>query len=272
MKLSVITINLNDKVGLEKTIQSLLKQKFSDYEFIVIDGASTDGSVDIIKKYEDKINYWISEPDSGVYNAMNKGIAKAKGEYCYFLNSGDYLVSEDVLMNIFTGDIHESFICGNFITDTDSNLTRNTPYASRDWLFSLYDIFSGFLAHQAFFIKKEMFDKYELYDERLKVMSDWKHFFIAIGINHEKVLYRDVDIAVYNTDGLSSRIGGKAIYKEKVLVAKEELTPQLFNRLDRLYYLERNDFVVDFVHSRKWIHFFFKVFYKLCIMFKLTKV
>jgi len=272
MKLSVITINLNDKEGLEKTIRSLFCQTFSDYEFILIDGGSTDGSLDVIEKYKDRVSYWVSEPDKGIYNAMNKGIAQAKGEYCYFLNSGDYLISENVLFDIFQPDCHESFICGNFITETNGVLNHNEPYKNRDWLLSLYDIFSGFLAHQAFFIKKEMFDKYGLYDEHLRVISDWKHFFIAIGIHHENVLYRDVDVVVYNTDGLSSKIGGKAIYKEKVQVAKEELSPQLFTKLDRLYFLDRNGFIVDFLHSRKWIWFLFRVFYKLCRFLGLAKV
>jgi len=272
MKLSVITINLNDKAGLEKSIRSLISQTFTNYEFIVIDGGSADGSIDLIKKYQDYITFWISEPDKGIYNAMNKGIQKASGEYCYFLNSGDYLDSPNVLEKVFNNNPDESFICGNFITDNNGKLKNHSPYKDKDWLFALYDIYSGFIAHQAFFIKKAMFEKYGLYDENLRIMSDWKHFFIAIGIHHENVLYKDVDISVYNTDGLSSRIGGKAIYDEKVKVAKEELSPALFKKLDRLYYLDRNDFIVDFAHSKKWINLSFRVFYKLCVLLRVTKV
>jgi len=83
-KLSIITINLNNKFGLIKTIDSLLSQTFKNSELIVIDGGSTDGSVEIIKQHSAKITYWISEPDKGIYNAMNKGILIAKGEYCFF--------------------------------------------------------------------------------------------------------------------------------------------------------------------------------------------
>lgn len=272
MKLSIITINLNNLEGLQKTVNTVLQQTFTDYEFIVVDGGSTDGSVEFIKENEDKLSYWISEPDKGVYNAMNKGILRSQGEYCYFLNSGDLLANENVLQSIFDTDSHESFICGNFITDKKGERERFTLYKDRDWVFSLYDIFSGFLAHQAFFINRKMFDKYGIYDERLRIMSDWKLFFIAIGINGEKVVYKDVDISIYDMDGISSHIGGKIIYEEKVKVAKEELSEDVFKKLDRLYYLEKNDFITDFILSKKCIHFLFKVFLKTCKILGITKI
>lgn len=274
MKLSVITINWNNKKGLEKTISSIISQSYSDYEYIVIDGGSTDGSTEVINNNKDKIEYWISEPDNGVYHAMNKGIAKAKGDYLYFLNSGDYLASESVFEQIFSEGINsvQSFICGNFIWDNNGALTRDDSYKSKDWTFSLYDIYSGFLNHQAFFIHRRMFEKYGLYDESLKIMADWKLFFMAIGVHHEPVIYKDVDISVYNMDGISSRIGGQFILKEKQQAAREILPPSVYNKLDRLYYLERNDFWIDFIHSKKWIHFLYKVFFKFCTTLKLTKI
>lgn len=271
MKLSIITINLNNAQGLQATIESVLSQSFLDYEFIIIDGGSTDSSVDIIKQNSDKIHYWVSEKDRGLYNAMNKGIMKAQGEYCYFLNSGDYFVNEKVLSEIFNNSpTDSSFICGNFITDKKGKLKKYSDYRIRDWQFSLYEIFSGFLAHQAFFIKKNMFDKYGLYDERFRIMSDWKLFFIAIGINNEQVTYRDVDISIYDMDGISSRIGGEVIYNEKVQIAKEELSPYVFEKLDRLYFLERNGFITDFVLSKKWTHLLFRIFFKLCRLLRLA--
>lgn len=271
MKLSIITINLNNADGLRKTIESVKKQTFSNFEFLIIDGGSKDESIDVIKA-SDCISYWISEPDKGIYNAMNKGIDVAKGEYCYFLNSGDYLANENALKEVFDNSCNSGFICGNFITDKQGYQQKFTDYKNRNWNFSLYEIFSGFVAHQAFFIKRDMFSKYGLYDEKLRIMSDWKHFFIAIGIHHENVVYKDVDIVVYDMDGLSSHIGGKVINEEKILVAKQELPEDIFNRLNRLYYLERNGFIVDFIHSKKWIHFLFKAFLKCCKTFGITKL
>lgn len=272
MKLSIITINRNDATGLDKTIRSVVSQSFNDYEYIVIDGASTDSSLDIIKKYEDHIYYWVSESDSGIYNAMNKGIRKATGDYLYFLNSGDVLVAEDVLSKVFENELIENFVCGNIIWDKCGDLIEDKCYKNRDWTFSLYDLYAGFLSHQAFFIHKNMFEKYGLYDERLRIMSDWKLFFIAIGIYRERVQYVDVTLSVYNTDGLSSTIGGKAILEEKRLVAGEELSPQVYKEIDRLYYLSRHGFWVDFVHSKKWIHFVSRAFLKLCTSLRLSKL
>ena len=99
MKYSIITVNFNNKEGLRKTIESVIHQSFCDFEYIVIDGGSTDGSMDIIKEYESHINYWVSEPDKGIYNAMNKGILKAQGDYINFMNSGDCLYDNNVLNN-----------------------------------------------------------------------------------------------------------------------------------------------------------------------------
>ena len=100
MKISIITVNYNDKLGLEKTIKSVLDQENVVFEYLVIDGNSNDGSKDIIEKYKDKINYWVSEPDSGIYNAMNKGIRAATGDYLLFLNSGDWLFENNSIANV----------------------------------------------------------------------------------------------------------------------------------------------------------------------------
>lgn len=271
MKLSIITINRNDEQGLLKTIQSVSAQTCKDFEFIVIDGASTDNSIDVIRNNEDIVSFWISEPDSGIYNAMNKGIKKATGDYLYFLNAGDVLVNNDVVSNVLKHTLSEPFVCGNIIWDRKGVLTEDKCYKDRDWTFSLYDLYSGFLSHQAFFISRNMFDKYGFYDERFRIMSDWKHFFIAIGINRESVQYIDVTISIYNTGGLSSTIGGAAILKEKQQIAKEELSSSVFEEIDRLYMLSRNGFWVDFILCRKWVHFLSKVFLKFCILARVYK-
>src|SRR5690348_17657794 len=100
-KLSIITINLNNVKGLQKTMESVFAQTFTDYEYIIIDGGSTDGSVSEIKKHQNKLVYWISENDKGIYNAMNKGIVKANGEYILFMNSGDYLYTDNTIKEVF---------------------------------------------------------------------------------------------------------------------------------------------------------------------------
>ena len=115
MQLSIITINYNNGDGLQRTIESVIKQNFKSYEYIVIDGGSTDKSIDVIKRNKNHINYWISEPDTGIYNAMNKGIRKATGEYLIMINSGDVLVNEDVLDTVFKKNNNSDIIYGDVL-------------------------------------------------------------------------------------------------------------------------------------------------------------
>ena len=100
MKLSIITVNFNNVEGLRKTAESIVSQTFQDFEWIVIDGGSTDGSKELIEQYSDRIAYWCSEKDSGIYNAMNKGVRYAKGEYINFMNSGDCFADSSVLSDV----------------------------------------------------------------------------------------------------------------------------------------------------------------------------
>ena len=100
MKYSIITINYNNADGLRRTIESVVSQTYADYEYLIIDGGSTDGSVNAIKEYEDKISYWVSEKDGGIYNAMNKGVKVAHGEYLIFMNSGDVFYNDRVIERI----------------------------------------------------------------------------------------------------------------------------------------------------------------------------
>ena len=101
VKLSIITVNLNNLEGLKKTYESVVCQTFTDYEWLVIDGGSTDGSREFIEQHQNKFAYWCSEPDKGIYNAMNKGIVRAKGEYLNFMNSGDCFVKKETLAGVF---------------------------------------------------------------------------------------------------------------------------------------------------------------------------
>jgi glycosyltransferase involved in cell wall biosynthesis len=172
MKLSIITINLNNAQGLQRTIESVISQTFTDYEYIIIDGGSTDGSVDIIKQYEDKITYWVSEPDKGIYNAMNKGILQAKGEYLQFLNSGDWLLDGNKLQQVFDERPNEDIVYCDLKTDKEI-------WSYPDKL-SLFSFFKGTIGHPASFIKKILFYNIGFYNEKNKIISDWEFFLIAI--------------------------------------------------------------------------------------------
>lgn len=200
MKLSIVTINLNNKDGLLKTIHSVINQTFKDFEYIVIDGGSKDGSIEIIKEFESYIHYWISEKDNGVYNAMNKGIRFAKGEYVYFLNSGDCLISKTTLTSVFACRISTDFIIGGVI----HNLPNRKLTVKYKKNLSFIYFLNASPNHQATFTKRILFEKYGFYDESLKIAADWK--FIILSIYKYNRTYTTIteNVSYYQTGGISS--------------------------------------------------------------------
>ena len=202
-KISVITINYNEKEGLRKTIQSVVGQTYADIEYIVIDGGSTDGSKELIETYQDKIHYWISEPDSGIYNAMNKGIRAATGDYLLFMNSGDCFFEQDTVSKAEKLMVDDY---GIYYGDLIYFNKRKKKY--EDWIFpnklSLGFFIENSLPHQGSFIKRSLFESISMYNENLKIASDWEFFIVAICI--EKVSYKHIGIVIseYDFTGISS--------------------------------------------------------------------
>ena len=223
MKLSIITINRNNADGLDKTIQSVISQSYEDFEYIVIDGNSTDHSIDIIKKYNSNINYWVSETDKGIYNAMNKGIAKANGNYVLFLNSGDYLVNSDVLKSVFEKQQTADIIYGNMQIDLGNGKITSGKMPDK---ITFKQMYLDTLWHPVSFIKKTLFDKYGLYNETYKVVADYDFFFKVIIINNVTTYHINVDIAMYNLNGLSSLPENKALEQAERRKVIERYLPQ----------------------------------------------
>lgn len=200
MRYSIITINYNNKEGLESTIQSVLGQTCPDYEYIVIDGGSTDGSVDVIKKYADRIDYWVSESDGGRYPAMNKGIKQAKGEYLNFMNSGDTFYSSTVLEDISHMNLSEDIITGGYY-----DRERDVSHIIKPQEVTLLTMFKNTFNHQATFYKRELFEK-RLYDESYVIQSDAKFNYLSIIYDNCSVRIIDYVIAVYDLNGISSNL------------------------------------------------------------------
>ncbi len=218
MKLTVITVNLNNRKGLVKTVESVLNQSFRDFEYIIVDGGSHDGSYEFIREIAEKHPgvVWTSERDKGVFNAMNKGIMKAKGEYLLFMNSGDYLVDRDVLASVFA-DEHSSDILLGAARVSESGKIVWTAFPKSNY--SLNDLYHGSLAHQASFIKKSLFEQHGLYREDLKFMSDWAFFLKVLVLNGGSLESLDVLVSDYNAEGLSSDLKNRgAIEAEKAKV------------------------------------------------------
>ena len=208
MILSIITINRDNAAGLEKTMRSVSSQNCKEFEYIVVDGASTDASVEVIKRFADSFGdrlKWISELDNGIYDAMNKGIRMASGDYVQILNSADCLVSNDVVEMMYKAleqNGHPSILYGNMLKDMpDGRIIRDRCFAGQDITF--LGFYTGTLNHSPAYIRRELFDKYGLYDDNLKIVSDWKWYLQAIIFGEEKPVYTDVDITLFDMHGIS---------------------------------------------------------------------
>lgn len=241
MKVSIITINLNKASSLLRTIESVIKQTYSDFEFIIIDGGSTDGSVDVIKKNESRIDYWISEPDKGIYNAMNKGILVSTGKYLLFLNSGDYLCNERVLEGIFKEKISGEIIYADgFYQRKDRTLK---PFVTPENLDLLFIIDHGLL-HPSTLISASTFKILGLYNENFKIISDAEFFIKALlkGVIFQKV---NLPVAVVEPGGLSQNC---------LNLLRFEQTEMLKSSVDNDYfklYLSRNSLIDQLAFFKK---------------------
>lgn len=213
MKLSIITINYNNAEGLRKTLASVASQTYANIEHIIVDGASTDGSVDVIKEYENQLNIthstihllWSSEPDNGIYDAMNRGICKATGEYVQILNSGDILAAPDITERMMAalqmkGEGVE-LLYGNMVKYDYQN--SRTLGKSTEVEYSLRQYYTSTMNHDCCYIRRDLFETYGLYDESLKIVSDWKWFLQAIGLGKVKPIYVDIDVTIFDASGIS---------------------------------------------------------------------
>jgi len=203
-KLSIITVCYNNKNGLQKTMESVVNQTFTDYEYIIIDGGSTDKTIELIKENEQHIDYWISEKDNGIYDAMNKGIKTAKGEYCYFLNSDDYIAAPNTLEKIFAKLKPETdIIYGNLAVTKNNKLQKVLKFSKN---ITPYSFFRHKVAihHQASFIKRELFEQYGYYNEKTKIISDWLFFFETALLYKVQTQYINRVFAVFLFGGKSS--------------------------------------------------------------------
>jgi len=289
MKLSIITINFNNADGLRKTMESVLTQTCRDFEYIVIDGASTDNSVDIIRasalQAEGLAFIWVSEKDTGIYNAMNKGIEIVSGlrvvnalnrsersedkhgeadrpeqsgvenkelpEYVLMLNSGDYLVDEHVIERIMPELDGTDIVQGNNIEERAKGIYRNRGYGKSD--IDLFDVMKGHFLHQSSFCRRDLFERYGYFDESYKMSADTKFFMICLGQKDATFKYVDIDVANYDMSGISAERKGpwaKCHQEELERIRREVFSRRMFD------FMLENDKKVRLyndLHAHKWI-------------------
>jgi glycosyltransferase involved in cell wall biosynthesis len=228
MKLTIITICYNNLIGLQKTIASIINQSSKDFQYIIIDGASNDGTPQYLSRIDfSPINHLIiSEKDTGIYNAMNKGIKLSKGNYLLFLNSGDCLYDNDVVLKFNSNKITADIISGHTICENNGNFSHNWFAPDRITCNTFY---SGSICHQSTFMKRTLFNN-NLYDEANKICSDWQFFFKELIFGHASYAQINFFISRFDTTGISSTmdkdiVTEKNIEKRKVL---ESIMPRIF--------------------------------------------
>jgi glycosyltransferase involved in cell wall biosynthesis len=264
MKYTIITINYNNKDGLRQTIKSVIEQSFKGFEFIIIDGGSTDGSLDVLKEYNKKITYWISEPDNGVYNAMNKGIAKAHGDYINFMNSGDCFYDRNVLANITEQHLSEDLIVGrdyHYNAETKKGFATILPPR-----LSMLTFIHHTLPHQSSFFKRELFD-HNLYDEKLQIVADLKFYINQICVKGCSVKLIDIIVCRREPDGISWTYNDKRM-QEHSRVIQEILPSGAIKDYETLYMLDKETMyklmhLIENGKSRKWLTYFIKFLNRL---------
>ena len=207
MLISIITINYNNDKGLKKTMKSVLEQNYAAIQYIIIDGNSSDQSVSLIKEYENDISYWVSEPDNGIYDAMNKGIKHADGSYILFLNSGDWLYNDRVISDFVASDPQEDFLYGNamLVYDDKPAVKKQMPKKLDGTT-----LFSQTVTHQAMFHKKRLFKKQQ-FDIRFTMIADWVFYNSAIHFENASFRYLNRTIVNYDMSGFSSDQENRAI-------------------------------------------------------------
>lgn len=199
-KVSIITVCLNEVNAVRATCDSICRQDFNDFEWIVMDGGSTDGTLEILQEYASRMAHLISEPDGGIYEAMNKGIALAGGEYLLFLNAGDYLATDNALSLVAAAPACD-IIYGDLECLEDSGQSNHIHYPNQ--LPANY-MLSHMIPHQASFIRKSLFDRFGMYDTTFRIAGDYEMFTRFLHHHRASTHHIPQILSVFRIGGISS--------------------------------------------------------------------
>lgn len=290
MKLSIVTINYNNVEGLRKTLTSVAAQTYPQFEHIIVDGGSSDESIEVIKDYVSKVNseevkgrsvVWSSEPDNGIYNAMNRGIKRATGDYVQILNSGDILAADDVterMMDALAKAIDDRCIddrCtgvpifyGNMLKSYDGKkIIRDKcggdMYTPESFLY----FYKGTLNHDCAYIRRDLFEQFGLYNEEMKICSDWEWYVRAIVLGNTRAIYTDINVTVFDMNGISESGGKNAelIKKERREYLEKILPPAILRDYDAFSFP-----ILQYQRLKKY-HLWPLVWFMERVLFKLEK-
>ncbi len=230
MKLSIITVNYNNLEGLRKTVESVCAQTFRDFEWIVVDGGSTDGSKELLEQYDSHIDHWVSERDNGIYNAMNKGIDMAKGEYCQFLNSGDYYIDADTLAKVFETHELADVNYGDQWCSNNGKVVERRTYPAK---IGIDYLFRSPLGHQATFFRTAIVKEHP-YREQYTISGD-RGLFLELYIAGFRFQHIPFPIVYFDTEGIGSNIKTLPERRKQFYHIKREFfSGQVISDIERL--------------------------------------
>ncbi len=265
MKLSIITINYNDAEGLRKTLASVVAQAYRDIEHIIVDAASTDGSVEVIKEYADSSKHavvWSSEKDKGIYDGMNKGIRKATGDYCQFLNSGDTLAAPDVTERMMAAMEDGIDILYGDMLKIGEKTYVDRKCAREDVTLNMF--YRGCLNHSPAYIKRSLFEEYGYYDETLKICSDWKFYMQSIVLGKATTKHVDIVVTHFDMNGISET-RKDILNNERNRLLREMIPQGILKDYDRYH------FAMSQYDRLKRHHLWGLVYFIERVLFKLEK-
>lgn len=254
MKISVITVCYNAVGTIEKTIENVLSQTYNNIEYVVVDGCSNDGTLDIIKKYSDKIAKYVSEKDEGIYDAMNKGIALSTGDYVIFINANDTFYSDDVIEKVITAiekNSDSKFVFGNANYVREDNSSYIEYFSDRDVIPNLY---FGNICHQSIFYHKSLFEKYGVFDKNIKILADWDYNCKILIENKEKSLFIDIPVCNFQLGGLSSNEKTDELCREDC----KNLREKYFSNIKKLKYEIKLRKLFGSIYKKRVFHNFFQ--------------
>lgn len=256
MKISIITVCFNAKDTIEETFLSVINQTYKNFEYIVIDGASSDGTLEIIDKYKENISYILSESDKGVYEAMNKGLKRATGDFIFFLNANDAFYDEHILEKVvqtLKENPERKILFGDISRVSEDKKTKTIEKYAK--VQNVFYFINNNICHQCIFYHKSLFEQFGGYSEEYQIFSDWDFNIKCMSKNNVPSIYLPIPIANFQMGGICTNNGKyKKIYREEheKLIQKHfsdisfiiNSDKYLMKTFKTIYQIFRNDFLI----------------------------
>jgi glycosyltransferase involved in cell wall biosynthesis len=251
MKVSIVTICLNESSKIERTVKSVIEQDYDDIEYILIDGDSKDGTLEIINKYKSKIDVFVSEPDEGIFYAQNKGISLATGDYVIILNAGDYFFKTDSVSIMINNSDEKDFVYGDIVFEPENrHLYRKKSPKKITYL----NMFVESIPHPATMYKRTLFKKTGLYDTNYKLSADYDFLLNCIFVKRCSYKYISYPVSVFNLEGVSSNQKNQKLFRYERIIIQKKYFPKIVFSLFFIF----SPFIIFFRKKIYYLYFYLK--------------